>query len=94
MRSRLCEVSSLLTWCICMSKLVEFQVNNPDKVEQMCAYMCLLIQEARKHGGGTAGALMTDFFVNMPQQTQACHGAPWMDPSMQHPIWLGRSPIK
>ena len=38
--------------------------------------------------GGTAGARMTDFFVNMPQQTQACHEAPWMDPSTQQPSWL------
>ena len=27
--------------------------------------------------GETAGARMTDFFVSMPQQTQACHEPLW-----------------
>ena len=50
-RPRLREVSSLLTWCVCMLKLVAIQANDPNQVKQTCAYMCLLIQEARKHGG-------------------------------------------
>ena len=40
-----------LTWCTCILKLIAVQVENRDKVKQMCAYTCLVIQEARKHGG-------------------------------------------
>ena len=50
-RPRLREVSSLLTWCICMLKLIALQAENADKARQICGYACLVIQEARKHGG-------------------------------------------
>ena len=50
-RPRLREVSSLLTWCSCILKLIAIQAQNPDRVKQMCAYACLVIQEACKHGG-------------------------------------------
>ena len=51
-RSRLREVSSLLTWCTCILKLIAVQAENGDKVKHMCAYACLVIQEAHKHKGG------------------------------------------
>ena len=48
-RPRLWEVLSLLTWCTCILKLIAVQAKNRDKVKHICAYACLVIQEARKH---------------------------------------------
>ena len=44
------EVSSLLTWCTSMPKLIAVQAEDGNKVKQMCTYTCLVVQETRKHG--------------------------------------------
>ena len=41
----------MLIWCTCILKLIAVQAENRDKVKQICAYACLVIQEARKHDG-------------------------------------------
>ena len=78
-RPRLWEVSSLLTWCICMLKRIALQAENADKAIQTCNYACLVIQESRKHGA-TAGAPMTSYVINMQLPSQTGPGPHKMAP--------------
>ena len=70
-RPRLREVSSHLTWRICILKLIAIQAQNPDRVTQMCAYTPAWLSKKLTSTGEMVGAHTTACSASMPRQTQA-----------------------